>query len=137
MGHLSEMVEPSGRELREFGFVMAGAFSGLFGVFFPWVLERSYPLWPWIIALVFLIFGLGAPGRLRLVYKMWMRMGHMIGKVMTPLILSVLFFGLITPFGLIRRVFGESAIERKFDYTADTYRSTSEQSDLENMQRPF
>ena len=35
--------------LRQFGIVTGGILAGLFGLFFPWLLEHSYPYWPWIV----------------------------------------------------------------------------------------
>jgi hypothetical protein len=36
--------------LREFGLTTGGIVAGLFGLFFPWLLERPIPRWPWVIA---------------------------------------------------------------------------------------
>ncbi|MGW8367644.1 MAG: hypothetical protein ACWGPN_03060 [Gammaproteobacteria bacterium] len=36
------------KELREFGLVTGAMVAGLFGIFFPWLLEYPWPVWPWI-----------------------------------------------------------------------------------------
>ena len=38
--------------------------------------------------------------------KLWMRFGFLLGKIISPIILGVIFFGLITPYGIIMRMFG-------------------------------
>ena len=35
--------------LRDFGLSTGGIVAALFGIFFPWLLERPWPLWPWIV----------------------------------------------------------------------------------------
>ena len=44
--------------LREFGFVTGGIVAVLFGLFFPWLLGRTIPVWPWVLCAVLIIIGL-------------------------------------------------------------------------------
>ena len=122
--------------LREFGFVTGAIVAGLFGLFFPWLLERSWPLWPWIIFGVLGALALIAPMALNPIYKIWMRFGLFMGRIMTPLIMGIVFFILITPVGLFRRVFAEDAMARKFD-ESDSYRVPSKKAKAENLEKPY
>ncbi len=61
--------------LREFGLTTGAIIAALFGALFPWLLERAFPLWPWIILLVLGGWALVAPASLRPVYRLWMRFG--------------------------------------------------------------
>ena len=67
----------------------SGLVAGLFGLFFPWLLDRPMPSWPvsffswpWIVFTVLGIWGLVAPMSLRPVYRIWMRFGLLLSKVM-------------------------------------------------------
>jgi len=64
----TELHNSDTKMLREFGFVMAGAIAGVFGILLPWLFDRAWPLWPWPIALLFLIAGLFFPASLRLIF---------------------------------------------------------------------
>ncbi|MGI9341647.1 MAG: SxtJ family membrane protein [Gammaproteobacteria bacterium] len=122
--------------LREFGLVTGGIVAGLFGLFFPWVFERSWPLWPWIVFAVLGGWGLIAPMSLRPVYRGWMRFGLMLSKVMTPLILGIVFFLLITPVAFLMKVFGNDPMSRDFD-GSDSYRVPTKKAKPENLEKPY
>ena len=122
--------------LREFGFVTGGIVAGLFGLFFPWLLERSWPLWPWIVFGVLAAWGLIAPMTLRPVYRGWMRFGLLLSKVMTPLIMGIVFFGLITPVALLMKLFRNDPMDRKFE-DSDSYRVPTEKAAPDNLEKPY
>jgi len=122
--------------LREFGLVTGGVVAGLFGLFFPWLLERSWPLWPWIVFAVLGTWGLVAPMSLQPVYRTWMRFGLMLSKVMTPLIMGIVFFLVITPFAIVLKLFGKDPMARKFD-DSDSYRVPTEKAPPENLEKPY
>ena len=123
--------------LRDFGLVTGGVVVVLFGLFFPWLLERAWPLWPWIVFFVLGTFGLALPLALKPVYRIWMRFGLLASKVTTPLILGIVFFVVISPVALIKKLFGRDAMARAFDRSVPTYRVESKRNDPINLERPF
>ena len=137
MSLLHQIPELDRKGLRRFAFVTASIVAVLFGLFFPWLLERPSPYWPWIIAGVLVAWGLAAPGTLRPVYRGWMRFGLLLNRITTPLILGIVFFAVIAPMGGIRRIFGGGGIPRNFDKAAVSYRIASKSSPIENLEKPF
>jgi len=133
----TDLHNPDRKVLREFGLIMAGAFGGLFGILLPWIFDGSWPLWPWPVAVLFLAMGLLLPMSLRHVFTWWMRFGHLISRVTTPLILGILFYLVITPVGLIRRIMGKDSMRRNVDNGSDSYKVESRQPEHEHMERPF
>ena len=131
-----EIPELDRKGLREFGLVTGGIVAGLFGLFFPWLLERSIPLWPWIVFGVLGVWGLIAPLSLRPVYRGWMRFGLMLSKVMTPLIMGIVFFVVITPVALILKIVGNDPMARKFD-DGESYRVPTKKAPTENLEKPY
>lgn len=138
MTNMAEHVIPvlDRKGLREFGLVTGGVVAGLFGLFFPWLLERAWPLWPWIVFGVLGTWGLVAPMSLQPVYRTWMRFGLMLSKVMTPLIMGIVFFLVITPVAIVLKILGKDAMARKFDDT-DSYRVPTEKAPPENLEKPY
>ena len=122
--------------LREFGFVTGGMVAALFGLFFPWLLDHSYPVWPWVIFAVIGLWALIAPMTLRSLYRAWMRFGLLLSKITTPIIMGLVFYLVITPFALVFKIFGKDAMRRKFaDH--DTYRVTKKKIRKDSLEHPY
>ncbi len=123
--------------LREFGLVTGGIFAGLFGLFFPWLLEIGIPLWPWILGGVLALWALVAPASLRPVYYWWMRFALLLSRVTTPIILGVVFFLVILPVALVMKIVGRDPMARRFNERAASYRVSSHRAPRENMEKPY
>ena len=125
------------KELRSFGVTTGLIVAALFGLFFPWLLERAIPAWPWILCGVLVTWGLIAPVSLRPVYRGWMKFGLFMSRITTPLILGIVFFLVITPMAIFRSLLGRDSMARKFDGGAGSYRVPSKKPSKENLTRPF
>ena len=123
--------------LRRFGLTTGGMIALLFGLAFPWLLDFAFPLWPWVIFSVLALLGLVVPNSLRVVYFTWMRFGLLMSRVMTPLVLGIVFFGLVLPMGILMRLFRPDPMNRELDDAADSYRVDSVKAARENLERPF
>jgi hypothetical protein len=122
--------------LREFGLTTGGIVAALFGLFFPWLLERPIPRWPWVVAGVLAAWGLVAPMSLGPVYRGWMRLGILLSRVTTPVIMGVVFFLVVTPTGLVRRLLGKDSLARRFE-ASESYRVPSHKAPIRNLEKPF
>jgi hypothetical protein len=123
--------------LRHFGLVTGGIAAGLFGLIFPWLLHRPWPLWPWILLALLASVGFVAPVALKPVYKAWMRLGLLLNRVTTPLILGIVFFLVISPIALVRRLKKSDELRRHFDEHATSYRVPSVARPKQTLERPF
>ena len=101
------------RREREFGFLVGGVLVAIGG----WWLYRgrSGPAPPVLLAIGFLLVAAGAffPGVLRVPYRGWMALAEALSIVMTNVILAVVYFGVVTPIGLIRKAFGGDPLRRR------------------------
>lgn len=129
--------EAEKRELRSFGLTMAAVVPGLFGLLLPWLSGREYRLWPWLVAAVFAGAALFVPVGLRTTHRIWMAIGHALGWVNSRILLSVIFFVVIVPAGLIMRLTGKDPMARQFDKAAASYRCPSSPRGKEEMEKPF
>jgi len=125
------------RGLREFGLVTGAAVVALFGLFFPWMLGLDWPAWPWVIAAPLWLLALVRPFWLRWTYRAWMRFGLLASRVTTPLLLGMVFFVMISPMAMVRRLRGKDPMQRSFDTDQDSYRVRSTRSPRERLERPF
>ena len=123
--------------LREFGLVTAGIVIGLFGLLLPWLFSLSYPRWPWGLGVILGLWGLAAPETLRPVYKTWMRIGLMLSRITTPLILGIVYFLVVVPVGFIMRLLRQDPMARGLDDKIPSFRVTSRKAPKEQMEKPY
>ncbi len=123
--------------LREFGLVTGGIVAVLFGLFLPWLLEYAWPTWPWVLAGALTAWALIHPMSLNPVYRGWMRIGHVLGWISTRIVLSVVFYLMITPMSFIMRLFRYDPMRRRQDADAASYRTICNPRPKEHMERPF
>lgn len=111
------------RELRRFGFVMA-VVLGAIAAFILWKADWVMTTASTTLGIVAILFGLAsvvAPSSLRPVYYAWMTIAIVLGFVMTRVILSVVFYLLLTPIGLLLRILGKDPLTKGPDASQDTY----------------
>ena len=123
--------------LREFGLTSGAAVVAIFGVFFPWILDLAWPAWPWFIAAPLWALALIQPLWLRRIYRAWMHFGLLASRVMTPLVLGIVFFAMISPMAMVRRLMGKDPLQRTLDPNQKSYRVQSVKSPKEKLERPF
>ena len=121
MSIISDLKElKSGKpELRKFGLAVGGVFAAL-GLLM-WL--RGKGLFPYFLTPGLVLLGLGftIPKVLKPVYWVWMSVGIALGFVISHILLTVFFFLVITPIGLVARAFGKDFLRLKLDREAKTY----------------
>jgi hypothetical protein len=127
----------SSTELRNFGLVVGTLTAGLFGLALPWLSRRAFPIWPCALSGALILPALLWPPALRYVHWVWVRIGFILGWINSRIILTILFFLVIVPMGLLMRLLGHDPVARKLDPEATSYRTASRQRSRESMERPF
>ncbi len=107
------------RELRQFGITISTVL-GLLGVLL-FLRQKDYYFYFFIFCGTFLFLGLVAPTLLKPIQKIWMSLAIIIGWFVTRVILTVLFYLVATPIGILARMFGKAFLDTKFDRTAHSY----------------
>jgi hypothetical protein len=104
----------------------------------PWVF-RGAPVRTWALVLAVLLVGFGLvwPAALRYPYRGWMALGHALGWINSRILLSLVFYLVVTPIGLAIRLFGRDPMRRGFDRKAQSYRIPREPRPGEHMRRQF
>jgi hypothetical protein len=125
------------KELRDFGLITGGLFALLFGLLFPWLRRYSLPLWPWILCALLSGSALLRPPLLKYVYAGWSQFGQILGWVNSRVVLSVIFYLVIMPMGLLMRLTRGDPMARAFDPDAASYRLQSFKAPVNHIERPF
>lgn len=114
-----KQLKTSDRDLRKFGLVVGGVFAAL-GLLF---LLRHKPIFPYFLwpGVALMALGLIWARSLKYIYIAWMSVAFVLGFVMAHVILTLFFFLVITPIGLLARIFGKDFLSLKLNPQAPSY----------------
>lgn len=107
------------KEIRKFGAIEFIFFGALFALAL-WFQKLFLTYFFGFLSFFGLAFIL-LPGPLRIVYHKWLNIAHLIGRVMTIIILSIAYYVVITPSALIKRLIGGRPLPVSPDRNATTY----------------
>ena len=96
----------------------------------------SIRIWSAIISAVFLILGLINSRLLTPLNVFWFKLGMILGAIISPIVMGIVFFIVVTPTGFILRIMGKDLLNKKYDKEKETYwikRDTS----IGTMKRQF
>jgi hypothetical protein len=109
------------KQLRSFGLIVGGIFAGI-GLW-PLAIHFAEPKWwPLVVAGLLILPALVYPTVLYWPNKGWMLVGHVLGWINTRIILGLVFYVVVTPMGIIRRMLGKDPMGRRTRPDLDTYR---------------
>jgi hypothetical protein len=124
------------RQLRDFGLLV----GGIFGVIGLWPLlwrQQSPRLWALTLAVVLVLPALVAPRVLAPAYRAWMKLAEVLAWINTRIVLGVVFYGVVTPIGLVMRLAGRDPMRRRFDQAGESYRVRCTPRPASHMMRQF
>ena len=115
-GHGPDVV--AGSE-RGFGLVFAAVFAIIACV--PLLAGGGVLLWALAVSGLFTVLALLAPRVLTPFNRLWFRFGMLLGAVVSPIVLGIIFFATVTPIGLLMRALGKDPLRLGRDPQAESY----------------
>ena len=103
---------------RSFGIVFFVVF--LIIALYPFLKGGEPRLWSLIISSIFLILGLINSKILTPLNKLWFKFGIFLGKIISPLVMGIIFFFVVTPTGLLMKILKKDLLNLKF-HNKETY----------------
>ena len=97
---------------RSFGIVFFIVF--LIIALYPLLNNENIRYWSLIISLIFLVLGLINSKILTPFNKLWFKFGIILGKIISPIVMGIIFFLVVTPIGFIMRVLGKDLLNLKY-----------------------
>ncbi|MBD1138504.1 hypothetical protein IDH18_02770 [Pelagibacterales bacterium SAG-MED41] len=73
------------------------------------------------IALIFLTLGILNSKLLSPLNKIWIKFGEILGKIIAPIVMAIVYFLVLTPISLFVRLFGKDLIGKNFNASKKTY----------------
>jgi multisubunit Na+/H+ antiporter MnhG subunit len=129
----------SRRDLVRFAYVIAGMLLVLAVLSYFLGRHSSRPLWLSGAAVVIIILSLRFHGVLKPLHTVWMIVAFTMGWIVSRIVLTLLFFFIITPIGLLMRFFGKDILQRKIDRQRRSYWIKRQKTELtpERYERQF
>jgi|TARA_B100001094_G_C17720635_1_gene571785 hypothetical protein len=78
-------------------------------------------LWSFILAIIFLIMGITKSRFLTPFNRAWIKFGELLGVIISPLIMGLVYFLVVLPIGILMRAFGKDLLSLKFNKNIKTY----------------
>ena len=122
-------IKSTKNELRKFAYSVGGVLI-LIGTLFYFLGNTSY-IYFVSIGILLAVLGLSLPEVLIPLQKTWMSISILLGFVMTRVILSILFYIVITPVGFVARLFGKDFLDEKIDKSKESYWNYREQKEYD------
>ena len=98
--------------------------------------QEDLRLWAFILALIFFVLGILNSKFLTPLNKLWMKFGIFLGSIISPFVMGVVFFMVVTPVGLIMRFLGKDLLRIKKSKFVSTYWISREKQN-NTMKRQF
>ncbi|OGW75096.1 MAG: hypothetical protein A2Z72_05615 [Omnitrophica bacterium RBG_13_46_9] len=108
------------KELREFGLTI-GVILVILGAVALWRNKVTPACYFLGIGGLLVVFGLALPKSLKPLQKSWMSFSIFIGFFVSRFVLSILFYAVFAPVGLIARLFGKDILDQRIDDTCQSY----------------
>lgn len=136
---MNQPSQPTRKQFRDFGLMFGVVLTGigLYQLYNDTAETARYVLW--MLGGVFFITGLATPMVLKPIYTVWMKFAFALGWVNTRIIITLIFFLVVTPIGLIMRILKRDLLAEKINKNTETYWDDIEpvQSVKEHLERQF
>ena len=119
---------------KSFGILFFLVFLGL-GLW-PLTNDNSPNIYLIIISIIFLILGLLNSKLLSPLNSFWIKFGELLGKIIAPVVMAIIYFFILTPISLTVRLFGKDLLGLKFTKQLKTY-WIKRKKDLGSMDKQF
>tara|TARA_Y100000991_G_C21753466_1_gene255664 strand:- start:191 stop:583 length:393 start_codon:yes stop_codon:yes gene_type:complete len=105
----------SNKELRSFGIIVGFFFPFLIGFILPLIMGHQFKSWTLLVGIPLLFLALISPKKLKIPYKLWMRIGNILGFINSRIILGLIFIIVMQPIALIMKIVGYDPLKQKWN----------------------
>ena len=119
MTEISRYVSTEQSSEKSFGVVFSIVF--LIVALYPLINSESLRIWALVVSIIFFLLAFLAPKILVLPNKLWFKFGLLIGSIVAPIVITLIFFITVLPTGLIMRLLGKDLLKQKLDKNTKSY----------------
>ncbi len=118
---------------RSFGILFCIVFAIV--ALWPIMSGGSLRIWPIPISLIFLILGLLNSKLLNPLNFAWVKFGELLGRIIAPIVMAIIYFIIVTPIGLFMRLIGKDLLNTKFSKNSSYW--IKRDKNIGSMKRQF
>ena len=101
---------------------------------YPLLNDENIRFWSLVISVIFLILVIFNSSLLLPLNKLWFKFGIILGKIISPVVMGIIFFFVVTPIGLIMRILGKDVLNLKYnDYKSYWIEKNGPKSKMKNQ----
>ena len=101
---------------------------------YPLLNQEDIRIWSLVIAFIFFILALLNSKILTPLNKIWTRFGLFLGNFISPIVMGIIFFFVVTPIGLLMRLFGKDVLNlKKNKFSTYWIKKTNQKSSMEKQ----
>jgi hypothetical protein len=104
---------------RSFGIVFSIVF--LVVALYPLFNSGNFRIWSLVVSTIFLLLAFASPKMLTLPNKLWFKFGILLGSIVAPIVMALVYFFTVLPTGLIMRLLGKDLLKQKLDKNSKSY----------------
>ena len=101
----------------------------------PLLHSESIRIWSIILSLIFLVLGVFNSKILSPLNKYWIKLGELLGRVVAPVVMFLIFFLFVTPIGIFMRLLGKDLVNLKYNKKIKSYWIS--RKNVKSMKRQF
>ena len=116
MTEISRHVSTEQSSEKSFGVVFSIVFSIV--ALYPLINSEGLRVWAIAVSIIFLLFAFLAPKILVLPNKLWFNFGILLGSIIAPVVMTLVYFIAVLPTGLIKRLLGKDLLKQNLDKNA-------------------
>jgi hypothetical protein len=119
MTEISRYVSSEQSSEKSFGVVFSIVF--LLVALYPLIASAELRIWALVVSIIFFLLAFLAPKILALPNKLWFKFGILLGSIIAPVIMALVYFITVLPTGLIMRFLGKDLLKLKLNKNAKSY----------------
>lgn len=104
---------------KSFGIVFAIVFFVI--ALYPLLGSEDIHVWALIMSFICIALAYFLPGMLSVPNKLWFKLGLLLGSIITPIVMSIIYFVSVMPTGIIVKLLGKDLLNQHFDRNKDSY----------------
>ncbi len=103
------------KDLRNFGFLIGFGFPIIIGLIIPLIYGHAFREWTLWVGISGITLGILKPTTLIYPFKAWMKIGHILSRINSPIILGLLFIIIVQPIAIIMKIFKYDPLRKNFE----------------------
>ncbi len=119
MSEIASHISTEQSSEKSFGVVFSIVF--LIVALYPLINSESLRIWALVVSIIFFLLAFLAPKILVLPNKLWFKFGLLIGSIVAPIVMAIVYFITVLPTGIIMRLLGKDLLKQKLDKNAKSY----------------